>query len=332
MSINRVFIVGAGFSSYANIPLQSDFTKALFDGGCSPSNQTTGIISFLKRKFIKDVFAPGTDDTDFWPELEDIYTLIDLAANSGHQLGNDHTPGNLRTIRCFLLSRTINMLHQRYAEARHETKDWKALSRFISAVPVANSAFISMNWDTVIEQQLTISIPNINVDYCCDAYPATLSESARTIEPRHDLSQQLVAKIIKMHGSINWLYCDSCRRIFWFPASEVEAIAWQLVGSKDWGRLGSDPTLNLTSGFKRKKCNECKGAFLATRMATFSYRKALDFPMFQKSWFSAEKILQEASDWIFIGYSLPAADFEFKHLLKRIQLSRKEPPRILVAV
>jgi hypothetical protein len=56
----------------------------------------------------------------------------------------------------------------------------------------------------------------------------------------------------------------------------------------------------------------------------------MDFPMFQKSWFSAENLLREASNWIFIGYSLPAADFEFKYLLKRVQLSRRSPPNFAV--
>ena len=33
---------------------------------------------------------------------------------------------------------------------------------------------------------------------------------------------------------------------------------------------------------------------------------------------------------VFIGYSLPAADFEFKYLLKRVQLACSPPPNILV--
>ena len=328
MSLSHAFIVGAGFSSYANIPMQSGFTKALFDGGQSPSNLTLAVISFLRNRFVNDVFAPGTDDTELWPALEDIYTLIDLAANSGHQLGKKLTPGNLRTIRRFLLSRTIAMLHQRFAEANQKGKEWKALSDFMSAVPISSSAFISMNWDTVIEQQLTIAHPQMVFDYGCDAHPATFHGSGLRIGSRHDLSIETEAKIIKMHGSINWLYCDSCRRLFWFAPREVDGIAWQLVGSKDLKRIES--TYNLPKGFKRKMCGECSGAYLATRIATFSYRKALDFPMFQKSWFSAENILQTATKWIFIGYSLPAADFEFKHLLKRVQLSRKEPPIIYV--
>jgi hypothetical protein len=44
--------------------------------------------------------------------------------------------------------------------------------------------------------------------------------------------------------------------------------------------------------------------------------------MFERSWLSAERLLRQAKKWVFIGYSLPAADYEFKHLLKRVQLSR----------
>jgi hypothetical protein len=72
------------------------------------------------------------------------------------------------------------------------------------------------------------------------------------------------------------------------------------------------------------------GNSLGTRFATFSYRKALDFPMHAASWRTAEEYLKSARDWIFFGYSMPAADFEFKYLLKRVQLSEQVRPRITV--
>jgi hypothetical protein len=52
--------------------------------------------------------------------------------------------------------------------------------------------------------------------------------------------------------------------------------------------------------------------------------------MFESSWLEAEKALRRAQRWVFIGYSLPAADFEFKYLLKRVQLAREESPEIIV--
>jgi len=52
--------------------------------------------------------------------------------------------------------------------------------------------------------------------------------------------------------------------------------------------------------------------------------------MFERSWLAAEALLNDADEWVFIGYSLPAADYEFKHLLKRVQLSRKSRVRFSV--
>ena len=52
--------------------------------------------------------------------------------------------------------------------------------------------------------------------------------------------------------------------------------------------------------------------------------------MHTAGWRTAEEYLKASIDWVFFGYSMPAADFEFKHLLKRVQLSERTRPRITV--
>ena len=52
--------------------------------------------------------------------------------------------------------------------------------------------------------------------------------------------------------------------------------------------------------------------------------------MHERSWGSAERLLRAAKTWVFVGYSLPAADYEFKLLLKRVQLSRFPAPDIVL--
>lgn len=61
---------------------------------------------------------------------------------------------------------------------------------------------------------------------------------------------------------------------------------------------------------------------LAGRLATFSYRKAFSINQFQTIWDRAYSALARADRWLFVGYSMPEADFEFKHLLKAAQLAR----------
>jgi hypothetical protein len=41
----------------------------------------------------------------FWPNLEDVFTNIDLAANTGHHLGHTNAPSDLRMTRRVLLAR-----------------------------------------------------------------------------------------------------------------------------------------------------------------------------------------------------------------------------------
>jgi hypothetical protein len=161
-------------------------------------------------------------------------------------------------------------------------------------------------------------------DYGCDAISATLRTAHKEIKETETTGTSV--PVVKMHGSVNWLYCDNCRSLFSMQADQTYKVAGQLLSSEDWKRIDPDtPHAN-----DRWHCGRCGGNSLGTRFATFSYRKALDFPMFQKSWFSAERLLREANNWIFIGYSLPAADFEFKYLLKRVQLSRRSSPNFAV--
>src|SRR5208337_4280943 len=132
--------------------------------------------------------------------------------------------------------------------------------------------------------------------------------------------------VIKIHGSVNWLYCDNCRQLYWFPPEDAIRVATQLITPDE----AEDLKLKKSEGCAKWLCLNCTDVPLTTRIATFSFLKALDFPMFERSWLSAERLLRSTDKWVFIGYSLPAADYEFKHLLKRVQLSRNKPPKFVV--
>ena len=113
----HVYIVGAGFSKYAGLPLQLDFTEALLAPRSETSHPMHPVISHLGT-FIHDTFDHNAfAKAKHWPNLEDLFTNIDLAANTGHHLGATHPPSKLRTTRRVLLSRMMCMLNERYIEA-----------------------------------------------------------------------------------------------------------------------------------------------------------------------------------------------------------------------
>ncbi len=222
------------------------------------------------------------------------------------------------------------MLRSKYSDAKTERDEqWQTLERFFTRLNVQKSAFLSMNWDSVIEEGTAEAQGPIKFDYGCDAQPAEFLLKT-IIELRLDPDLRSVT-LIKPHGSVNWLYCDTCRRLYWFPAHRTERIAAELFTARDWDIIEGITNERFGRRVSSHACPVCGSYALATRLATFSYRKALDFPMHQASWLSAERLLRDARNWIFIGYSLPAADYEFKYLLKNVERARaSDRPYIVV--
>jgi hypothetical protein len=322
----HVFIVGAGFSRYAGLPLQAGFTEALLASRKHKSADTKPLIdhvaAFINRAFDHKISAAAR----FWPDLEDVFTSIDLSSNTGHHLGVADPPSALRTTRRIMLAQMMWMLNDRYADAEtRKDRDWKKLDQFFQRLPVNRSAFISLNWDTVIERGLQRSHGVGFFNYGCGAKSAGFPRSGDSVRIQTPGENERFARVVKIHGSVNWLYCDNCRQLYWFSPESAREVAIQLLSPAEAHQVGF-----AVSGCGKWNCKRCRTVPLTTRLATFSYLKALDFPMFDRSWQTAERLLRGADKWVFIGYSLPSADYEFKHLLKRVQLARLKPPEFVV--
>lgn len=325
----QLLIVGAGFSFNAGLPLASQFTSSLLDvENLSLNGPSNGQVRFLKS-FVDSVFGEGASrSADQWPEMEDILTLVDLSANAGHHLGPDFTPSQLRVVRRAIIVRMIRMLAQTYKHRQsNPDANWARLETLFDEFDLSTSGVLSMNWDTVFERGIARTQSVRRVDY---GFEATSCEFAKTKLNRRILGRGDSLNILKPHGSANWLYCDACRETFWVPPSDNERVAETLFRGRDWEAISAFTSLRKKPTVLEPLCPHCDSNALGTRFATFSYRKALDFPMHSGSWRAAESYLKCSSEWIFFGYSMPPADFEFKHLLKRVQLSEKIRPNITV--
>jgi hypothetical protein len=316
-NLDDIFVLGAGFSANAGLPVQSEFTERLIYAG-TDKDPTRAVVPFL-RSFIAKTFGHlERAKPEYWPDLEDIFTCIDLSANTGHHLGPKFPPSELRMVRRALITRIVGMLRAEYERAKEEKPEgWAGLRSFFESLNLQRTAFINLNWDTVVEEFISDIHGPTRFDYACGAIHASFQKTGMKIAVNRTRIEN-ETRLIKMHGSANWLYCDCCRRLFWFPPKESLEIAEQILKAKEWQDRKIQPETFRTQW----SCTHCKDVTLGTRLATFTYLKALDFPMFQRSWFAAERLLRKARRWIFIGYSLPAADYEFKYLLKRVQLSR----------
>ena len=166
MAVETVFILGAGFSYYAGTPLQENFAEDVLRGRDFGDEQPSKIIVDSLEEFVDYVFHLGTDVS--WPEWEDLFTCLDLSANSGHHLGWKYSPRLLRTIRRAILSRIIRMLEQRYKNALKDKVQRikiQRLDKFLSAIDVRKAAFVSLNWDAVLELRLMEQLKDVYFDY-----------------------------------------------------------------------------------------------------------------------------------------------------------------------
>jgi hypothetical protein len=321
---STVFILGAGFSTCAQLPVQADFPELLLSNEFN--SEIDQIITSVLTKFLRDVF--GWTNAGGFPTLEDVFTCIDLSANAGHTLGREYPPKRLRAIRRMAIYRIFSVLDSRFKESEDILKLLRGFCNPASATSLCS--FIVLNWDIVLEKHLKKLRSDVSVDYCCTCFDWRNSLDG----PSH-----AGIPVCKMHGSSNWVYCENCRSLFYdldvklslktkanLVASDFQLFEPKLKSDEFNRKLGTEPA--------ERQCKFC-GNDISTHIATFSYRKSFRTHAYPSIWYHAEKLLSESSRWVFIGYSLPESDYELKHLLKAAQLRmphQLQKPREIVVV
>jgi NAD-dependent SIR2 family protein deacetylase len=311
--LKTVYILGAGFSCNAALPSQSEIGGQLLShddlaGPIEVNEAITGILT----EFLECVFHLW-DLREGCPELEDIYTCIDLSMESGHFLGPCYTPKKLRSIRQFLTHRIFQILEKRYRPSPDIT------SLLQHAAANQQCAFVTLNWDMVLEQHL--GSLGFYPDYKCGAIP--LNRMISSTNPAY------ILPVCKMHGSSNWAYCDNCKYLFYDPSVQTALHNQLFLFRHDFTLFGYTLAPEL---FSTIACPHCGIRHMSTHIATFSYRKSFRTNHFGRIWHEAELLLHNAAQWVFIGYSLPTADYDFKHLLKsaQLQLGLMDVPRLSI--
>lgn len=314
-----VYILGAGFSIPAGGPPQKDLmprvAKLMQDERWS-----------VFRRFLEDAFGVSTTNAGEF-SLEDIYTPIDRCVSDGVALRGFGTVElqKLRNKFDHLISAAVDESFQSSSTARKDyvkrfathlcelarqrsRKNCQNTSRIPKKLdPVA---VISLNWDILLDQQLYERLlvqdggidgeyaPIGVVDYCC--YVSSLNENDSRI--RSGLwalgSGGYNIKLLKIHGSLNWLQCENCQRLF---------VAFDKKTYRHSGNVN---------------CRHCLSCEVESQL-----RRSLVMPTFLKDltnfqvklvWQNAGVELMEATKIVFIGYSLPDADFEFRQLMSRM--------------
>ena len=250
-----------------------------------------------KRTIIDDDFdlylkkeALGNYLLNTYISLEDVFTLLDKIRISNEYYKGysiEKTEAYLRVIsKCIIymfayklstISSQNNIVNQFIDVAIEKMEQGEDFT------------LITTNWDTLLERAV-LENKKYQVDYGCYNFETSSKEQ--------DLVDERI-KIYKLHGSLNWLICPQCGRLY-------------IDRSKDIA-------LNIYNpDYICKKC--AREGYLINPIPMLlmpTYIKDINNFYLKEVWHNAYIEISNADRIVFIGYSLPEADFEFKYLLKR---------------
>jgi NAD-dependent SIR2 family protein deacetylase len=309
-----VYILGAGFSKEALAPSQEELVSKIFEIHSQyPYEFTNGSVDKFKV-FLKDtLLIPETLHNKI--PLEDIFTPLDrcLADNISFRNLDIDQIKEIRGLIYYLIGKTLENLlrnsEKTYIDnfAKHLVE--KASKRLNHNYrEVDNVSILSTNWDILLDNSLKQNIDNnyykkAVVDYCC--YISSYWENDESVKPGLEVLGQggFNVKLLKLHGSLNWLQCPRCLRVYVDFHNKIA------IGQY------TDPV----------NCRHCDKHFgiqnshkLSSNLIMPTFLKNLSNPQYKLIWQNAGIELSEAKRIVFIGYSLPQADFEMRQLLSRM--------------
>lgn len=310
-----VYVIGAGFSVEANAPSQEKLVGKIFELNEShPSIFPPGKVEEFKNFLKSTLHIP--EDLHKTVPLEDIFTPMDscISQNVSFQnLGSENLKQK-RQLVFELIGLTLQHL-LRSSDKRYIQNFAKFLVH--SSISRSNNNYrrndpvsvISTNWDILLDnsifQEIQLSRQLGVVDYCC--HISSYDENDEQVKPGLEILGKggYNVKLLKLHGSLNWLQCPRCHRIY----------------VKFYEKIGVLPFQEI----HKPSCRHCNKNFesldshrLVSNLIMPTYLKDLSNPQYKVIWQNAGIELSEAKKIVFIGYSLPQADFEMRQLLARM--------------
>jgi hypothetical protein len=228
---------------------------------------------------------------------------------------------DLREIRSAWIRAILFTLHQiseqhlKGSDMRHRAIAAALIEQRIAATIKGDPfSIISLNWDSLVEDSIYWILKKAeafrngkalaDIDYCI--YTTPLPTSAHTPSTKQKACQIFNIKLLKMHGSSTWLRCPCSNLVY-------TGLGMDEPAHDIYVRPTVSPFIQEHLDDREKDSPSILEPFIITP----TFTKVFDLPHIQTTWHNAFVELREADEVIFIGYSLPDADYHFRTLLRR---------------
>lgn len=313
---DAIFVLGAGASRPDGVPLQRDTLPLIISGKIEEIENSE--IGRIVTEFIKDNFEFNTGTNKF-PQLEAVFGFLDYFIQQNESLSIKYPNQKLREIKEYL----IKLIH--YVVNLQTDKTSYYYQLFWNSITGINpnTSIITLNYDTLLEQAfdhlykksgyIDYSIPFMNYEKL-----AEMKQYNFWINPKEPVfveenENPLPFKILKLHGSLNWKYCNCCNQTLLTP--------WdRRIDLKRGKFLGYTYPDNLEYEYA---C-PIDGTEFQTLIVPPSYLKILSHPIISQLMTEASREIRIARKIVFVGYSLSDADIHVKALFKKQMNGNKE--------
>jgi NAD-dependent SIR2 family protein deacetylase len=291
--------LGAGASATDGAPLQPDLFRAYFE--VEKGNPQSPDISAKLSRFFGNVFSTSDDATGAeYPTFEEVLGLLDLATLRGEALrelpldvDEDLDIRSLRRDVVLAMAEAIS------GKAGKPDVHRNLVSNLRTQGLLDEILFVSVNYDILIDN--AIETEAIAPDE--RGLGSIVNYGLNELTSRSDMKDRETRSfpLIKIHGSLNWLFCAVCSEL---------TITYETEG-----------VMRLVTQRETARCPRC-GTLRTPVIVPPTYYKDLSNVYLSVVWNHASKYLRDTSHVIICGYSLPDADMHVKYLIKAAQLNR----------
>lgn len=311
---DTVFFLGAGFSKAAGAPLQSEILSKVLDFDGSRGDIPVSDYKIRLKSFLKDAFYLDENQCNTF-NLEDFYTPIDKCINDNISF-RGYPVQYIQQIRNELSTLIGIVINSELERNPRDNGFLDSFSEFIVKNSVGSRnkkkySIITTNWDIVLDRRIFQLLSQ-------EKKPTTIdfgthvtglgSISHDQITPTLTVLSKggSTVKLYKIHGSLNWLKCPSCDRLYVNKQLKVGIInEWLDIKCRFCNKQFILP-VGISCGFK-----------LQPQIIYPTFLKDLQTTHFTNIWNSVSRDLSETKRLVFIGYSFQQADFEIRQLLAR---------------
>lgn len=250
---------------------------------------------FTDMIYLKGQIKRRLEYSEIKVSLEDIFTAFDKATSLKTHTRNftyheeDDVKQSILRLFIYYFGKILN-------GHSYDTKDYLSFVEFVKDNK-ESAAIITTNWDTLTEGYFLRNA--INYDLCLNSKYYKFDDENQNQSIKTKTSP---VKLIKLHGSINWFRCLQCG-------------CMSIIEKSPCGEY-------LLSTGKDEMCINCgsraknNSILLQPEIITPTMIKSFENQLYKNLWTSGAEELRNASKIIFIGYSMPTADFELKYFLQ----------------